>query len=90
MDNSYVAQMCCYEIHYANFPRINPMEISMEFFCKEFSNICGHITSFYHKSFTQLYGIVVRAPDSGPRDPRFESRARRIFHDLGKVSVSTR
>jgi hypothetical protein len=35
---------------------------------------------------TQLYGIVVRAPDFGPRGPRFESRVRRIFHDLGKVS----
>jgi hypothetical protein len=35
---------------------------------------------------TQLYGIVVRASDSGPRGPRFESQARRIFHELGKVS----
>jgi hypothetical protein len=34
----------------------------------------------------QLYDIVVRAPDSRPRCPRFESRAWRIFHDLGKVS----
>jgi hypothetical protein len=34
----------------------------------------------------QLYGVVVRAPDFGPRDPRFESRARWILHDLGKVS----
>jgi hypothetical protein len=33
-----------------------------------------------------FYGVVVRAPDSGPRGPRFESRSRRIFHDLGKVS----
>jgi hypothetical protein len=33
----------------------------------------------------QLYGIVVRVPDSGLRGPRFESRTRRIFHDLGKV-----
>jgi hypothetical protein len=39
-----------------------------------------------HFSITQLYGVVVRAPDSGPRGPRFETRARRIFHDLGKVS----
>jgi hypothetical protein len=35
---------------------------------------------------TQLYGIVVRAPDLGQRGPRFETRARPIFHDLGKVS----
>jgi hypothetical protein len=43
---------------------------------------------FYTNKFasTQLYGIVVRAPDFGPRGPRFETRARRIFHDLGKVS----
>jgi hypothetical protein len=26
------------------------------------------------------------APDFGPRGPRFETRAWRIFHDLGKVS----
>jgi hypothetical protein len=34
----------------------------------------------------QLYGIVVRAADSGPRGPRFESQARWIFRDLEKVS----
>jgi hypothetical protein len=38
--------------------------------------------------FQKLYGIVIRAPDSGPRgSSRFETRARRIFHYLGKVSV---
>jgi hypothetical protein len=37
--------------------------------------------------YTQPYGaVVVRAPDFGPRGPRFETLARRIFHDLGKVS----
>jgi hypothetical protein len=41
---------------------------------------------YYYYLENQLYGIVVRAPDSRPRDPRFESRAWRIFHDLGKVS----
>jgi hypothetical protein len=35
---------------------------------------------------TALYGVVIRAPDFGSRGPRFEIRARRIFHDLGKVS----
>jgi hypothetical protein len=34
----------------------------------------------------QLYDILVRTPDFGPRGPRFETQARRIFHDLGKVS----
>jgi hypothetical protein len=38
---------------------------------------------------TQLYGVVVRAPDFGLRGPRFESRARRIFHDLERC-LSTR
>jgi hypothetical protein len=35
--------------------------------------------SIYIPSYTQLYGVVVRAPDFGPRGPRFETRARRIF-----------
>jgi hypothetical protein len=35
---------------------------------------------------TQLYGVVVRAPDFSPRGPRFETGARWIFYDLGKVS----
>jgi hypothetical protein len=33
----------------------------------------------------QLYGIVVRVPDFGPKGPRFETRAWRIFHELRKV-----
>jgi hypothetical protein len=42
--------------------------------------------TFKQGYFTQLCGVVIRAPDSGPRGPRSESRAWRIFHDLGKVS----
>jgi hypothetical protein len=37
------------------------------------------------EGYKRLYGIVIRAPDSGPRGPLFESWARRIFHDLGNV-----
>jgi hypothetical protein len=40
-------------------------------------------------SSTQLYGVVVRAPDFGLRGPRFKSRAWRIFHDLERC-LSTR
>jgi hypothetical protein len=47
-----------------------------------------------HRSFNYLHQnkdgstdvIVVRAPDFGPRCPRFEIGARQNFHDLGNVS----
>jgi hypothetical protein len=61
-----------------------------------FPGFLGWYTPWYNMSNTlslaQLYGIVVRAPDSGPKGPWFKSRARRIFHDFGKVSeyLSTR
>jgi hypothetical protein len=43
-------------------------------------------TNQKHKSLnlSQLYGIVVRAPDSGPRGPRFESREPADFSRLVK------
>jgi hypothetical protein len=68
------------------------MDISMDISTKAYIfntfyslfEYCGNIEVKYVRE--QLYGIVVRAPDSGLRGCRFESRTRRIFHDLGKVS----
>jgi hypothetical protein len=53
--------------------------------------ICNYVpikgwSSIILNIYTQLYDVVDRAPDFGPRGPRFEIRARRIFHDLRKVS----
>jgi hypothetical protein len=51
-----------------------------------FENMFSQNFQFWYIIGVQLYGIVVGAPDFGPKAAWFETRAWRIFHDLGKVS----